>query len=177
MTGQPDDPMADADDHPITWERAVEWWVHSPLLRARTLPQPGWEESIYVFYPGVEKSSRTDHAAVQVFYGYSPYTVDRHSYWVFLDNGGFQVEARYFAPGSELPYQNPAWTDRVVTVRSRPASLKEMRKPRDGNNYRMIRWFDRLSDGGSLMWKIGNHPELYTVEQTIEFADLLEEVR
>lgn len=158
----------------VTWDEAAEWWRHASLLRADRFEEEAVKEQVYALPHGLKESPDKNRAAVSAFYGPPAFTVDRVSYWAFIDKGGISITARYFAPGTVPPFGRSVWTDREVTVRGRRASLNIMTMSSgDANNWRTIRWNVETTGGGFVQWEVGNHPDLYTDAQTVAFVDAL----
>ena len=168
----PDEPfIRNAESKRVSWEEAHDWWDHRELLQGKLAEAT---EVIYAL-PGKKTSSLGSNSAVVAFYQKGA-RVDEHSYWRFVDEGGIEVRVTHYAPGSVVPYAAPIWADKQVRVRGHLADLLELRRSEgDGNNWRTIRWRIQQSNGSTLLWQIGNHPNLYSEQQTIDFIERLRE--
>lgn len=161
----------------VAWDEALGWWNHGSLLGAPSAPNPTFKEAVYAL-PGLRTSASTNRSAVLVVYQNPDATVESVSYWLFINAGGISIEVRYYADPSMVPYQKSVWKDKTVLVRGKAADLKVMRRTDgDGNDWRTVRWVETGRQGEKLLWEIGNHPDLYSDEQTISFIDGLLERR
>ena len=164
----------------LSWAEAADWWTNGPLLRSAWVPRDGAQESVYAisFQGGKTGSPTARGASVLAFYEYPPVTVDEQSYWKVLDAGGWSIAIQYFATAAEVPFTEPNWSDKKVTVRGHSADLNTMRRAEgDGNNWRTIRWNERASGGAFVQWEIGSHSEIYSEGQMIDFTNRLVSVR
>ena len=169
----PDEPfIRNAESKRVSWTEALEWWEHGELLQGKLADAT---EVIYALPNRKKTSSLASNSAVVTFYQKGA-GVDEHSYWRFVDEGGIEVRVTHYAPESVVPYAAPIWADKQVRVRGHMADLLELRRSGgDGNNWRTIRWRIQRSNGSTLLWQIGNHPDLYDEQQTIDFIERLRE--
>lgn len=175
-----DDP-ADADPPPaqiagveeVTWTEGTAWWPHRPLLRAVPPPPSAPAESVFIV---TDQDPSKELTPFHVVYWDRSTPPDRFGLRAMIEAGAFQVSVTYYPPGEPLGWQG--FQDETVVVRGRTARVYESRKTERSNvNLRRVKWEDALESGAVLQWIIYNHPDLYTLEETVAFIDALVEIR
>jgi hypothetical protein len=162
-----------------SWDPLVAWWPYRPLLRANWWPKGKAEE---VLFATSRKGGRggkpggSDVAEVQILYQYPPSTVEKNHYFSLMESGAWEIEVMYVPPGS--PPRDPATPGQPVVVKGHPAEMRMFRAGDNSNvDWRVVEWMDPLENGASLSWRVANHPDVYTDEETMEFLGRLDEVR
>ena len=159
----------------VSWDEVKNWWPYRPLLRATWLPKPDGRESLFASTSSGGRSGdpRSELASVDVLYDYAPHFAESSSYSEILDAGGILIGVTYIPPDHPegQPGYFPDEETRVMTMRGHDVIVVERKPPKYNVSWRHVIWRQPTTSGGLLHWEIRNHPDRYTVNETIQFGN------
>jgi len=172
----------------VSWEDAFKWWPHSSLLRSVRAPRKGAVFSLYVHSQsgGLIGDPTAERSSVASAFEFPPATMGSGARDV-LEKGGFIVEVTYHPDPQQMLKGESRQTFGSAVVRGNVAKVREARTDDSetdlskgitkGNvNRRWIFW-DVPLQKGILRWEITNDPTIYTLKETVEFANQMQEVK